>query len=76
MNEANGHVLVGIPYQGNAWWLLMALLIATIFLSSLFNMWRDRQAGLPVDLQAIIVKALIFLMVMILPVSQIFSHRW
>lgn len=76
MNEPNGHVFVGIPYQGNAWWSFIALVMIIVFMNSLLGNWRDRKAGRRIDVQAVIVKCIIFLMLVSVPLFQVLSHSW
>jgi hypothetical protein len=76
MNESNGHVFVGIPYQGNAWWSFMAIIMTVAFLNSLLGNWRDRKAGRGIDVQAVMVKSIIFLILVSIPLFQVFSHSW
>ena len=69
-------MLHSISYQGNRWWALIGL--GTLFLLSylLLETRRRRRAGLPVDVQGIIIVCAVLLGFFAVAVFQVLTHKW
>ena len=74
MTETNGHVIVDVPYQGNAWWIVLGLGSLFILYGVVSGARSKRKAGLPVDTGALIFACIFFLSFFALAVFQVLSH--
>lgn len=69
-------MLLSVPYQGNVWWALFAL--GSLFALSyvLLRVRRGRRAGLPVDVQGLIITCVALLGFFAVSVFQVLTHKW
>ena len=69
-------MLLSVPYQGNGWWAFLGL--GSLFALSyvLLRVRRSRRAGLPVDVQGLIITCVFLLGFFAVAVSQVLTHKW
>lgn len=75
MNEANRHVILDVPYQGNGWWIFVAAFSIFLLVRVLLGFQRKRNAGRTVDVRTVIAACITFLGFCAIALSQLLSHR-
>ena len=75
MRQSDRHVILDVPYQGNAWWVVVGLGSLVLLAYFLWRVKGKRKVGLPVDVRAVIVACIFFLGVFALAVFQVLSHQ-
>lgn len=75
MTGGNGHLILDVPYQGNGWWAVVGLGSLFLLTYILFRVNGKRKAGLPINVQGVIVACIFFLGVFALALFQVLSHQ-
>lgn len=75
MTEANAHMLVDVPYQGNAWWAFLGIGSLVMLSYFLLGVRRKRKAGIPIDVRMVVGMSLWFLAFFALALYQVLSHQ-
>jgi hypothetical protein len=68
-------MLLSAPYQGNAWWGLIAAFGAFLLVRVLLGFRRKRRAGKPVTVSEVIGAILFCLMFIGVSIYQVLTHQ-
>jgi hypothetical protein len=66
--------MIAQHYQGNMWWIGGGLFSLFMLSQSLWDAWRKRKVGIPVDVKFVVGLSLIFLLFFALSVYQVLTH--
>jgi hypothetical protein len=68
-------MLLGGPYQGNAWWIGFGLFSLFLLSQYLLNVREKRKAGMPVPTEKIIAACIFLLGFIAVAVFQVLTHQ-